>query len=72
MYIKVRVKTKARKEEIIQENSDHFVVSIKEPAVRNMANKRILEIFRDTFPGRNVRIISGHHHPSKMLAVDDE
>ena len=70
MYIKVRVITEAKREEVIQESADHFKISIKEPAERNMANARILEIIRANYPSKQVKIISGHHSPSKLLTVD--
>ena len=71
MYIKVRVIAGAKREVVDQESADHFKVSVKEPAERNLANSRILEIFRMKFPGKNVQIINGHHSPSKLLAIDD-
>ena len=72
MYIKVRVIAGAKKEIITEESADHFKISVKEPAERNLANSRILEIFRAKFPGKNVQIINGHHSPSKLLVVDDD
>jgi uncharacterized protein (TIGR00251 family) len=72
MYIKVRVKAGARKEEVIKEKDDHFIISIKEPAERNQANRRIIEIIKGLFPGTIVRIINGHQSPSKLLAVDEK
>ena len=71
MYIKVRVIAGAKREVVDQESADHFKVSVKEPAERNLANSRILEIFRMKFPGKNVQIINGYHSPSKLLAIDD-
>ena len=71
MYIKVRVKPNARKEEVIQESDDHFVISVKQKAERNMANKRILEIVKAMYPGELVRIIHGHQSPSKLLAIGE-
>lgn len=70
MYIKVRAKVAQRTEEVIQESADHYIISVKEKAERNMANKRILEIVRDMFPGKSVRIINGHQSPGKLIAVD--
>lgn len=70
MYIKLRVTTNAKKEKIVAESSDHYIILLKEKAERNMANRRILEIFRDIFPAKSVRIISGHHSPSKIISVD--
>ncbi len=71
MYIKVRVIAGAKREVVDQESADHFKVSVKEPAERNLANLRVLDIFRAKFPGKNVQIINGHHSPSKLLAIDD-
>jgi len=70
MYIKVRVIAGAKKELVIEESADHFKISVKEPSERNLANSRVLEIFRAKFPRHNVQIVNGHHSPSKLLAVD--
>ena len=70
MYIKIRAKTGQRVEELIKENDDHFVVSVKEKALKNMANKRILELMKQYFKTNNIRIISGHHSQHKLLSVD--
>lgn len=72
MYIKVRVVAGAKKEEVTQEAADHFKIFIKEPAERNLANSRILEIVRAKFPGQNVQIVNGHHSPSKLLSVGND
>ncbi len=71
MYIKIRAKAGAKKEEVVAESVDHYIVSVRQKAERNMANTRILEIFRMRFPGRAVRLVSGHHSPSKIISVDD-
>jgi uncharacterized protein (TIGR00251 family) len=70
MYIKIKVKTEAKKELITRVSEDHYELSLKEKAERNMANNRILEIFRSIFPNTSVRIISGHTSPSKIISVD--
>ncbi len=70
MYIKVRVKTKARKEDIKIISEDHWEISLKEKPERNMANNRILEIFRAKYPNQPVRIISGHTSPSKIISIN--
>ena len=69
MYIKVRVIAKAKKETIEQVSSDHYKISVREPAERNLANRRILDIFRSEFPGQDVRLVSGHHSPSKIVSI---
>ena len=69
MYIKVRVITEAKKESVTQISADHFKVSVKEPAEQNRANRRIIDIFREHYPDTSIRIVSGHHSPSKILAI---
>lgn len=69
MYIKVKVTTKAKKEIVKKVRDDYYEISLREPAERNLANTRILEIMRKIHKGA-VRIISGHHSPSKIISVD--
>lgn len=69
MYIKVRAKTNQRQEKVEVQSPTHFIVSVKEKPERNLANTRIVEIFQDRFKTKNVRIIHGAHHPTKMLSV---
>jgi len=71
-YIYVKVTTGAKKESWKEKSSDHFEVSVKEKAERNMANSRVLELMASHFkvPVKKVRIINGHRHSSKLLAVD--
>ncbi len=72
MYIKVRVITDAPKE-VVQKNEDGIIeMYIREPAERNLANKRVLEIIRSMHPNQAVRMIKGHHSPSKMILVGKE
>jgi uncharacterized protein YggU (UPF0235/DUF167 family) len=70
MYIKVRVKTGQKKEVIEEKSKGNFVVSIKQKAERNMANQRIIQIFQEIFDTKQVKILSGHHAPRKMVSID--
>ena len=74
MYIKVVAITGAKKEKITEKSKDHFDVSVKEKAEKNMANKRIIELMSLYFKvsTAKVRIINGHHHPHKLLVIDNE
>ena len=73
MYIKVKVQAGAKKEKIEKKSEDHYVVSVKEKAERNMANNRICEIFASLLSvNRNsIRIISGHQSPSKIISINN-
>jgi uncharacterized protein YggU (UPF0235/DUF167 family) len=74
MYIKVRAKPDAKKEEFRVVSETHFEISVREPAERNLANRRIVELVAAHFnlPTGKVRIISGHHGPSKICSVDTD
>lgn len=71
-YIHIKVTVGAKKESWKKKSEDHFEVSVKEKAERNMANFRVLELTADHFkiPINKVRIINGHRHPSKLLMVE--
>ncbi len=72
MYIHVKVVAGARKESFTQKSKDHFEASVREKAERNMANRRVLELVAGYFkvPASKVRIVNGHHHPSKLIVIE--
>jgi uncharacterized protein (TIGR00251 family) len=72
MYLHLKVKTEAKRDEVNKLSDDHYEISVREPAERNLANKRIIELLSELFPNRQVRIINGHHSPSKLVSVEDE
>ena len=71
MYIHVKVKTQSKREEVKQISSDHFEIGVKEKAVRNMANKRVVEILEDLFKTKMIRIINGHHSSTKLISIEN-
>ncbi len=70
MYIKVKVKAGAKREVVERVSDDHFNIAVREKAEHNYANTRILEIFREMYPDVRVKIVSGHHSPSKIMSID--
>jgi uncharacterized protein YggU (UPF0235/DUF167 family) len=72
MYIKVKVEAGSKKEKIEKISSLRYKIQVKEHAERNMANDRICYIIANLFKvnPKKVRIISGHHHSSKILSVE--
>jgi uncharacterized protein YggU (UPF0235/DUF167 family) len=73
MYVKVRVIAGAKHESIIQTGPNRFTLQVREPAERNLANRRIIELIAIQM-GRSpaqVRIVNGHQSPSKLLSVVD-
>lgn len=71
MYVKVRVQTHSKKEtfEILEEN--RFNICVKEKSTQNLANRRVTELVAHHYkvPIKTVRIVSGHHAPSKIFSV---
>jgi uncharacterized protein YggU (UPF0235/DUF167 family) len=72
-YIHVKVTAGVKKESFVKKSEDHFEISVREKALRNMANARVLELVAEHFkvPVNRVRIVNGHRHPSKLLVVED-
>jgi len=72
MYIRVKVLAGAKKETIEKKSENSYLISVKEKAKMNMANKRICEIMANLFKIsiKNVRIINGHQSPSKILSIN--
>ena len=72
MYIHVKVTAGTGKESFKKKSEDHFEISVKEKAERNMANARVLELVASHFKisVSKVRIVNGHRHPSKLLVID--
>jgi len=79
-YVHVKVTAGAGKESFSPRPSragqakseDHFEISVKEKAEKNMANSRVLELVAEYFKvsKAKVRIINGHKHPSKLIVMD--
>lgn len=72
MYIHVKAQPSAKKESFTQIDDTHFHIAVKEKAERNQANEKIIELLRAHFNTSNVRIINGHHSPSKLFSVGDD
>lgn len=73
MYIKVRVTAGAKKEAVTKVSKSSYKMSVKQPAERNLANVRVIELMASHLkvPAKTVRIINGHHSPSKLLSVEE-
>lgn len=74
MYIKIKVVPDSKEEIVKKISEDHFEIRVKEPAENNQANTRILVLIREYFgsTAKAIRIVSGHHSPSKIISVDFE
>lgn len=71
-YIHAKVSAGAAKETFTQKSEDHFLISVREKAERNLANARVLELVAEHFKvsKSRVRIVNGHRSESKLLVVE--
>lgn len=70
MYIKIKVTPDAREEKVEKIADDSLKIWVKVPAENNAANSRVLELVRELYPNQSVKIISGHHSPSKIVSIE--
>jgi len=70
MYIRVSV-TAGAKKEFLEEGKEKLSIFVREPADKNRANKRVLEIVAQRFKVSlgKVKIITGHKSPRKILEI---
>jgi len=71
LHIKIKVKTDCDREEVTKKGDDLYHVSLKEPAERGMANGKLVALMKDLYPGKVVKIVSGHHKSAKLMEVGD-
>ena len=69
MYLKIKVVPDSKQEKLEKLSDDSWRVWVKVPAENNAANSRILELVREEYPNQSVRIVSGHHSPSKIVSI---
>ena len=74
MLIRVKVKTNAKKEGITAQPKNIFAVSLKEKPEQNLANKKLVSVLSKhlSVPISKIRIIRGHHKPSKIISIADD
>jgi uncharacterized protein (TIGR00251 family) len=70
MKIQVKVKPNSRTEEVSQE-SDSFIVKVKEPAREGKANQAVIKLLAEHFgvPKSRVTILSGFSSKNKVVEV---
>lgn len=71
MYVRVRVYAGCKKESVKKIDDSRYEIQVREPAERNLANRRVQELLAEEYkvPVKAVRIVSGHHSPSKIFDV---
>lgn len=73
MYISVRVAAGAKTEKVEVLPKGRLKISVKAPAERNLANKRVRELVAKHLhlPLTRVHLLSGHTSPSKIFSVTE-
>jgi uncharacterized protein (TIGR00251 family) len=69
MYIKVIVFPDSKREFVEERAQDTLAIWIRQSAQRGEANKRVLAILSERFPGRQIKIVNGHLGPRKLIQI---
>jgi len=69
MYLKIKVFPDSKAERVEKISEIEWKVWTKKPAERNLANDRVLELVREEYGESAVRMVSGHHSPSKIVSI---
>lgn len=70
MYVRVVV-TPGAKRESIKEDKGKFVIAVREPAERGLANARVQALVAAHYhvPQKAARLLSGHQSPNKLFSI---
>ncbi len=70
MFIRIEVIPESRNDSVVAEETDRFVVAVRAKAEQGQANRRVLELLRQQFRGKRIRLVSGHHSSHKIVSVE--
>lgn len=73
MHIKVQVRADAKNENVREMSRGKFEIAVREPAAQNRANERAMALMAQHLglPVAKLRIITGHHRPSKLVLISE-
>lgn len=71
MKIFIKAKPSAKENKIEKLNETHFVVSVKEPPIKGMANAGIIKVLAEYFKvsPSQIKIISGYTSKNKIIEI---
>ncbi len=71
MEVKVKVTSKAKRDELREVKPHVFEAFVKDRAEQNMANEKVISLLAEHYAvtHKAVRLIRGHHQPSKTFLV---
>ena len=73
MLIHVKIHPEAGKDEVVEKSDVSYVVYVRAKAERNEANERMREVLAGhlKIAPEKLRIVTGHHSPSKIIEILD-
>lgn len=69
IHLKVTVWPDFKKELIEKVGPDEYRMYLREPAERGLANKKVLKVLQELFPGRRIRIVNGALTQKKLIEI---
>jgi len=72
MYIRVKASPGAKKESVKEIGDNRFEIAVREPAERNLANSRIMELISERLNVKigKVRFVSGQRSRNKIFYIN--
>lgn len=69
--IRIRVEADAREDCVVEEKEGRLLICVREPAAENRANLRALQLLARHVhvPPESLRIVAGHHKPTKTIRI---
>ena len=73
MKINITAKPASKKAYIKKVGENEYIISVKEPPVKGLANLSIIATLSDYFkiPARYIRIVSGYKSRNKIIEIDN-
>lgn len=73
MYVRVHALPGAKRERVTRDDESTFTIAVREPAERNLANRRIAAVLARELSVRenDVRLITGHRSSAKLYSIGE-
>lgn len=70
MYIKIHIYPDSKQDELEVINESLYKIKVRAPAERGLANSSMLDLLHQKHPGKQIKIVSGHLHPHKIVNIE--
>ncbi len=71
-HLKIMARPDARQEKVTKRAADQLEIAVRQPAAGGAANRRILELLRERFPGSAIKLVKGHHSAHKIVSISEQ